>query len=72
MGKRNMEEIARITHITILQNKDLSRYGMSFDEYCRLLDSCHKGQAAEAVSIAFAFGFAMGSRAQTKHKITVL
>lgn len=72
MGKRNMEKIAEKVSKLMLTTKYLSAYSMDIDEMCKLHEMCLSDKDIEACSLAFDYGFAMGTRAREKQRTPVI
>ena len=71
MAYRNMIETAQRIKGLWSQYKYLSCYDLSLDEAIELYD-ISKTDAVKAISIAFNYGFVLGTRANAKGRVSVL
>lgn len=61
MASRNMEKLTESAKIP-------DRYGMTVKEVSRIYDMITEGKIYDAITMAFEFGFVMGSRAERKKR----
>ena len=71
MAKRNMKQTSEKKKGLDTKYKYLSAYDLSFDEVCELLGICSEN-CFKAVTMAFDYGFVLGTRAREKKRVPVL
>lgn len=66
---RNMEKTAMKVKGQFNYKTGLDKYDMQGDEMIQLIQKAEEGQAFDAISMAFCYGFVLGHRATAAGKI---
>jgi hypothetical protein len=69
---RNMKQIGEKTQEAFRNTKYLQHYALNIDEMCELYQMCNDGNSFESIALAFHYGFALGTRANSRKRIQPL